>query len=119
MALFLDGRFLVQLLLASLGERFPGRRHIQKHLTILRRTSVARERTAFLNMAEIFRDLFMSAASDQQRGGRQHDPRDERRRAGKYQNVIQDFGHRSPRAPAIVWPATRSRWKYLQPTANA
>jgi hypothetical protein len=102
MGLFLDGRFLVQLLLASLGERFPGRRHIQKHLTILRRASVARERTAFLNMAEIFRDLFMPAASDQQRGGRQHDPRDERRRAGKYQNVIQDFGHRSP-------PRTRPR----------
>ena len=58
MALFLDGRFLVQLLLASLGERFPARRHIQKHLTILWRASAARERTAFFNMAEIFRDLF-------------------------------------------------------------
>jgi hypothetical protein len=58
MALFLDGRFLVQLLLASLGERFPGRRHIQDHLTILWRASAAREGTAFFNMAEIFRDLF-------------------------------------------------------------
>jgi hypothetical protein len=76
MALFLDGRFLVQLLLASLGERFPGRRHIQNHLTILWRASAAREGTAFFNMAEIFRDLFMSAASDQQSGGSQHDPRD-------------------------------------------
>lgn len=77
MALFLDGRFLVQLLLASLGERFPARRHIQKHLTILWRASAARERTAFFNMAKIFRDLFfMWAASDQQSGGRQHDPRD-------------------------------------------
>src|SRR6478672_2391953 len=58
MALFLDGRFLVQLLLARLGERFPGRRHIQKHFTILWRASAARERTAFFNMAEIFSDLF-------------------------------------------------------------
>jgi hypothetical protein len=38
--------------------------------------SAARERTTFFNMAEIFRDLFMSAASDQQSGGRQHNPRD-------------------------------------------
>jgi hypothetical protein len=58
MDLFLDGRFLSQLLLASLGQRFPGRRHIQKHFAILRRASAARERTALVNMAEIFRDLF-------------------------------------------------------------
>ena len=76
MALFLDGRFLVQLLLASLGERFPARRHIQKHLTILcaraRRASV-RHSSTWLRYSETF---FMWAASDQQSGGRQHDPRD-------------------------------------------
>jgi hypothetical protein len=76
MKLFLDGRFLVQVLLASLGERFPGRRHVQKHLTILWRTSAARGRTAFFNMAEISETFFTSAASDQQVGSRQHNPRD-------------------------------------------
>jgi hypothetical protein len=76
MDLFLDGRFLSQLLLASLGQRFPGRRHIQKHFAILRRASAARERTALVNMAENSETFFMSAASDQQGGSRQHNPRD-------------------------------------------
>jgi hypothetical protein len=66
--------------------------------------------------------------SNKQTGIRQHDPRDQRRRAGKQQNIVQDSGHRSPlrtrhiasldggcREPA----GNGSRWKYLQPTANA
>jgi hypothetical protein len=58
MDLFLDGRFLLQLLLASLGQRFPGRRHVQKHFAILWRASAARERTALFNMAEIIQRPF-------------------------------------------------------------
>ena len=125
MALFLDGRFLVQLLLAgTLGEQIPSRRrHIQKHLQRSRgRASAARERTAFFNTAETIQRPFscrplqisdVAAASTT--------PVDQRSRAGK--NLESHSGflvHLQPPAYtrtvcalAVIRPAAGSKWKYL------